>query len=293
MYQIKNNILTVDIENHGAEIKAIKYQGLDLLHDANPEFWNRSSPYLFPNIGAMKDKYTYFNKKQYPLTKHGFLRDYSFSLVQLKEDSLELEFKASDKTKALYPFDFTINVLYQLKESKIETTFKVTNDGSDVMPFNFGLHPAFRIPFIEGTKFEDYKIVFSEEVNAKVPTVLLESGLIDWGQTINEFHDLKELPLDYEDYKYDAIIINPMPKGEIKIVAPNSSEIIVDAKDFKTLGIWTPYPKKAPFICIEPWIGYADGPKSNHEFTTKKDLIFLKPKENWQTKFSYTFNIKK
>ena len=293
MYQIKNAHLTIDIAEIGAEIKAIKYDGLDLLHDSNPEYWNRSAPYLFPNIGTIKDKYTIFDGQKYPLTKHGFARDFAFAVIDKNDSSITLELKANAETLKLYPFKFRFLTHYELKENQLLTKIKIINEDSKKMPFNFGLHPAFKIPFIEGTNFEDYRISFSEKINASVPTVLLDSGLIDWSKPITELKNIDEIILNHEDYKYDAIVIEPMPKGLIKLIAPNKSEIIVDAPDFKTLGIWTPYPKKAPFICIEPWIGYADGPMSNHEFNTKKDLIFLKPNEIWQTKFSYIFNIKK
>lgn len=292
MNQLKNKFLTVTVALKGAEIKEIKYGNIELLHNSNPEYWNRSAPYLFPNIGVIKDNYTIFDGVKFPLTKHGFLRDFDFNVINQTDDKMVLELKENEKTLSLYPFKFKVEITYQLKEKSLLTSVKITNCDKKSMPFHFGLHPAFKVPFVENTNFEDYNIVFDSEINAKIPTFLKDSGLIDWSTPTSTISHLQKLKLNYEDYRNDVMIINPMPNGKIKIVAPNQSEIVIDAPDFTTLGIWTPYPKKCPFICVEPWIGYADDVESNHEFCTKKDLIVLQPNEIYETTFSYTFNIK-
>jgi galactose mutarotase-like enzyme len=40
------------------------------------------------------------------------------------------------------------------------------------------------------------------------------------------------------------------------------------------LAIWTPT-NEAPFICLEPWIGYNDHHDSDYNFYNKDDLIRL------------------
>ncbi len=288
MYKITNNILDVDISEHGAEIKNIKVNGIDMLHDSNPEYWNRSAPYLFPNIGTIKDKYTIINNIQYPLTKHGFIRDVDFELVQKTEDSLVLKFVSNEFTLEKYPFIFEFIVKYKLLSNEIITNIMVINKSNTIMPFNFGLHPAFKIPF-DGGNFEDYYIEFDNEISFDTPTVDLKTGLVDFNNPKRHFDKIKKLSLNHEDYANDALVIRPYPKHNIKIVSPNNNRIIVKCDNFTMLGIWTPYPVKAPFICIEPWIGYADKPESKHNFLTKEDLIYLKPKETWEIKFSYEF----
>ena len=67
------------------------------------------------------------------------------------------------------------------------------------MFFNFGLHPAFKVPWNENELFEDYKICFDNPVNAKLPTVLLDSGLIDWKQIHKELVNVHEIKLNHED----------------------------------------------------------------------------------------------
>ena len=57
---------------------------------------------------------------------------------------------------------------------------------------------------------------------------------------------------------------------------------------FSTLAIWTPY-NEAPFICLEPWIGYNDLHDTNGEYLTKADLVKLNPNESYEV--SYTIKI--
>ena len=52
----------------------------------------------------------------------------------------------------------------------------------------------------------------------------------------------------------------------------NASAFYFD--NFKTLAIWTPT-NEAPFICLEPWIGYNDHHDSDYNFYNKDDLIRL------------------
>ena len=56
MEQIKNSQLTVEIADHGAELVSVKdAQGKEYLWQADPAFWKRHSPVLFPIVGSVWD----------------------------------------------------------------------------------------------------------------------------------------------------------------------------------------------------------------------------------------------
>ena len=52
-YTIENGKLSVTIAAHGAELSSIydKENGRELVWQADPTFWNRHAPVLFPNVG--------------------------------------------------------------------------------------------------------------------------------------------------------------------------------------------------------------------------------------------------
>lgn len=289
-YQIKSNKTVVTFDTLGAELQSFNVNGIEYMHDANPKYWNRTAPYLFPNIGTIQDKYATVEGVKYPFGKHGFLRDTQMECTLQEENKLIFTLNSNNDTLSKYPFEFKLQIIYFLENTKLTTRIIVENKGNTVLPFNFGLHPAFRIPWVEGEKYEDYKITFNEAITCDIPTVVLTNGLVDWEHPINHVDNLKEFNLNHEDFSKDALVFEPYPKGPITITSPSGSKVSVTAYNFKTLGIWSPYPTYSPFVCIEPWIGCADKPGVDHEFSHKKDIIFLNPNELWST--SYVIEIK-
>lgn len=50
LYQLKNEMITLAVESKGAEMKSLTCNatGLEYLWQADPAFWGRTSPVLFP-----------------------------------------------------------------------------------------------------------------------------------------------------------------------------------------------------------------------------------------------------
>ena len=290
IYTIKDKNTTISISSNGGELKGFNISGKDYMHDANPKYWGRTAPNLFPNIGTIKDGYVIIDNEKYPFVKHGFLRDTEMVLESKSENSITFSLRSNEETLKKYPYKFYLSISYTINDNELTCRINVTNKDKKPIYFNFGLHPAFKVPWNDNEIFEDYKIQFEEPINSNLPTVLLDNGLIDWNKTIKVFNNINEIKLNHEDYCNDALCIDPHPKGVIKLISPSNESIELFAPEFKTLGIWTPYPTKAPFICLEPWIGCADNPESNNQFLNKKDLIKLDVNEIWLTTYQIKIN---
>lgn len=290
IYTIKNNYLNVEISSNGAEIKKIVYNNIDYLHNSDPKYWGRSAPLLWPNIGTIKNDKAMINGTEYPMKKHGFLRDTECELYLQKEDSITFKASSNDETLKLYPFNFTILITYKLVENKIISTLKFTNYSKEAMPFNLGLHPAFKVPLYEDEKFEDYQIIFGKTGTYEMPVVNLNDGTIDFMQRNKSFVNMDTLPLNYPDYDNDALIFENINTKVVTLKHKNKNQgVIFDFEDFPMLGIWTPFNTKAPFICLEPWIGCADTPTTDGDFTKKRDLIWLEQNQSKEIKYELTF----
>lgn len=286
-YIIKNKFLEVTIASEGAEIKSIKYNNEERLHNSNPTYWNRSAPLLFPNIGLTK---AHFNQIYYPLPKHGIVRTSEFILLNQTEDSILFGLESSPESKKMYPFDFKLEIGYRLINNEIKGTFKVLNTSFLPLPFNFGLHPAFRIPLQENEQFSDYLIDFHSVNTYHIPTLLVDSGFMDFTKTAKVFTDLNELKLNYHDYDDDALVFTNLNTDQVTLKHQKVNKgVTVKFTGFTKLGIWTPAKKNAPFICIEPWIGCSDDVNKNHEFYEKEDLIVLEKDESKTIEYSYIF----
>ena len=67
MYNIENYRIKVSVSEKGAELQSFfdKETGIEYMWNANPAFWAKHSPVLFPIVGTLKDNTYYFQGKNY------------------------------------------------------------------------------------------------------------------------------------------------------------------------------------------------------------------------------------
>ena len=80
-HQIKNHMMSLTVAEHGAEITSIQLEGIERMWDADPAFWGRTAPVLFPIVGALKDNSYRYEGQTYLMGQHGFARDMDFTLT--------------------------------------------------------------------------------------------------------------------------------------------------------------------------------------------------------------------
>ena len=111
---LQNNFLTVEIATFGAEIKSIlDNQYNEWMWNANPSFWGKTSPILFPIVGSLKNNTFIYKGENYTLSRHGFARDMEFDAEQVSQTKAVFTLKANEKTLVNYPFYFELKVIYQ------------------------------------------------------------------------------------------------------------------------------------------------------------------------------------
>ena len=82
MVELKNEQLSVVVSEKGAELQSIKdASGKEYLWQADPKYWNRRSPILFPIVCSVNDETYRVDGKEYHLPRHGFARDSEFKLI--------------------------------------------------------------------------------------------------------------------------------------------------------------------------------------------------------------------
>lgn len=277
---ISNSILEASIKHAGAELFSIKdNQGIEYIWEGNPDFWGKHSPVLFPIVGTLKNNTYTINEKEYHLPRHGFARDMEFDLIEKTENKAIFSLKSSEETLQKYPFKFELQLIYTLNESSLELEYKVMNNGKEKMPFSIGAHPAIALP----NHFEDYAFEFEKEENLKY--YLLENDLISSQTKILETGN-KVVPLNYELFKNDALIFKTLQSKSLTILNNSKPYVKVDYYDFPSLGIWTK--ENAPFVCIEPWLGYSDTNENSGDLYQKEGILTLNESQNFSAKFSIT-----
>ncbi|KAF2326320.1 aldose 1-epimerase family protein [Flavobacterium ginsenosidimutans] len=277
---ISNSTLKASIKHAGAELFSIKdNQNNEYIWEGNPDFWGKHSPVLFPIVGTLKNNTYRINGKEYHLPRHGFARDMEFDLIEKTENKAIFSLKSSEETLQKYPFEFELQLIYTLNESSLDLEYKVINKGKEKMPFSIGAHPAIAVP----GNFEDYAFKFEKEENLKY--YLLENDLISSKTKILETKD-NLVPLNYELFKNDALIFKALESKSLTILKDLKPYVKVDYKDFPSLGIWTK--ENAPFVCIEPWLGYSDTDENSGDLYEKEGILTLEENKDFQAKFSIT-----
>lgn len=137
MLSLENDFLKVSFDTKGAELRSVyhKQYQTDYLWNADESFWNRCSPVLFPIVGKVKENTYHYKGAPFHLTQHGFARDTEFSVVDQSPEQLVFLMSSTAQTKAVYPFDFQLYIIYTLKESVLTVAYKVLNTGTERMFF--------------------------------------------------------------------------------------------------------------------------------------------------------------
>jgi galactose mutarotase-like enzyme len=200
-----------------------------------------------------------------------------FELIEATENSATFTLQSSAETVKVYPFEFELQIIYTLDKNNLSIAYNVLNKGKSKMPFAIGAHPAFALP----NQFENYAIVFEKEESLEY--YLLENDLISNKTKKLEVHN-KQVPLDYELFEDDALIFKTIKSKSVTIIENENPFLIVHFEDFPSLGIWTKM--KAPFICIEPWFGYADTTVNSGNLFEKEGIQILESNATFHSKFS-------
>ena len=266
-YSLKNDILSIDVEEFGAELTSIFHtaKNTEYLWNADPAYWKRHAPILFPVVGSLKNKSYLYQGQTYSLPQHGFARDMNFRFIKQSETEVWFSLEATEETKKVYPFDFRLELGYRLIGSEVTALWRVVNTGNEELFFSIGGHPAFLCPLKQGERQSDYYILFD---SAKPIHYLLvdENGFVVKKPISDQPILTTEegfLPIYSHLFDRDALIIEENQFHRISLADNNKKPYLTVAFDAPLFGLWSPAKKKAPFVCIEPWYGRCDASDFN------------------------------
>jgi galactose mutarotase-like enzyme len=288
MYGIENDHLRIRIDAKGAELKTVysKTADMEYLWGADPAYWAKTSPVLFPIVGALKENTYQYEGQQYQLPRHGFARDKVFNLTEQRVDAITFSIESDPDTLKVYPFPFTFSIIYTLTGSELTVGYRVQNNGAGTMFFSVGGHPAFKVPLVEGTRYEDYRLIFEKEETAgRWP--ISKGGLIEkHPQPL--LHQTRELPLTKELFSKDAVVLKHLQSQWVQLASDKTPHgFRFSFPHFPFLGLWAA--PGADFVCIEPWCGIADPVDSDGQLPNKEGIVSLSAKEEFNVQWSVVF----
>ena len=251
--------------------------------------WPFKAPLVFPVCGRMfEGKYTYLGKT-YDINCHGFIRPAVFSVAKHTDTEICLTLTQSEETRAVYPFDFVLEVWYVLDGRTLTNRFVMKNPSTDeVLPITVGGHPGFNVPIDGKGEFIDYYLEFE---NACSPDriVCTERCLRDGKRVAFPLENGKILRLRHDLFDDDAIFL-ARADSRVTLKSDKSERYVtLTYPDMPYVGVWHKPKMEAPFVCVEPWGGLPGYDGVIEEMAQRSDMYRIQPSESKSVEFSMLF----
>ena len=287
MHTLKNDILTVQVKEHGAELSSIRKGSTEYLWQADPAFWGRHSPVLFPIVGSVWEKRYRVAGVEYELGQHGFARDMDFTLVEGNETEVRFRLESNAETLAKYPYPFLLEIAYRLQGNKLEVIWEVYNPSKEDMYFQIGAHPAFYYPDYDPQTAERGFLSFDRSEGLECIRIK-EKGCVDAVTRYPlEIPRDGKLPLTRETFdEIDTIMLEDSQVSRVTLHRNDASPWLSLCFDAPVVGIWSPPTKNAPFICLEPWYGRCDRAGYEGDYRDKDWIQSLAPGERFSSVYT-------
>jgi len=205
-------------------------------------------PILFPISGPLKDDRYLVGGETYVMKQHGFARNRAWSATYEKSGdhvaTLGLELFPDDASRAQYPFDVAVRMLYSLEDGVLSIQRDIVNRDARPAPVQPGLHPYF---FVDDARKSEARV---------------ETDATRGWDNVQKREVAVTPPLDLTVKELDMHLHDHEVRGErlgrtTSIARAGRPTIRVDfTDDHDVLVVWTLAGKD--FVCVEPWIGRAN-----------------------------------
>ncbi len=258
---MENELVKVEVCDFGAELFSFydKETKVEAVWQADPKYWARHAPVLFPFVGKVNGGYYTHKGVQHQMGQHGFARDMEFEFAGQTENTITHVLRSTEETMAKYPFPFELRITHKLEGKTLSIIWEVANPGDETMYFSIGGHPAFNVPARANDSKYDYYVTFPEKNTLNYVLVDLSCSAVN----MDEVHTLEledhKLPVTEHLFDKDALIFDDYQVEKIGLAYPDGSPYLtMTCKGFPSMGVWSQPKTDAPFVCLEPWIGRCD-----------------------------------
>lgn len=285
--QISSSDIVLQVSPHGAELTSFLVRGQQLLWQADPQFWRRHAPILFPIVGKVFNNTYHVDGQLYQLPQHGFARDSQFQLINQSPTELELQLSSSPDTLKVYPYPFTLTAHYQLCQSVLTCRWTVHNPGERPLYFQLGAHPAFNfLDFAPQNPIYGYLQFYRQGAPVHQLTVTRLSAS---GHATQQTYALPLpdglLAVTPQLFQHDALVLEGSQADRVVLLDRHRRPYLQTTFQAPVLGIWSPV--AAPFCCIEPWYGRTDPEGFAADISQRAYIQALPPQQS----FTFTYTI--
>lgn len=290
---LENGQWKAEIESFGAELKSLVNQGSgqEYLWEADPAYWGKTSPILFPFIGKLERAGFTYREQFCTMDKHGFARDMEFAVVNQEKDGVVLAIESNENTLRKFPFPFRLEVEYRLEGDGIRERIRVYNQGENTMYFSVGGHPAFACPLVKNGKREGHRTdssvkLYGVDGQDKVTATVISvpEGFLT-GETYSVTVQNGVFPVTEHIFDQDAVVLAKQGVTAVGIVDVSGREYVHMEADCPVWGIWSMPDNGASYICIEPWWGICDSKGYEGSIEERPYTNVLEAGDVWESGF--------
>ncbi len=279
---LQNRAVSATIRLKGAELVSLRdANDRDYMWEGRPDVWGKHAPVLFPIVGTLKGNQYVHEGVTYTMGRHGFARDKVFSIEHQSDSEAVFLLTDDAETREMYPFAFEFRIRYWLSDSTLTVTYEVKNTDTSTLFFSVGGHPAFALP----QPFDAYSVGVE-------PAGVLTYRLLDRDLLSDETAELDatsgSFALDYRLFERDALVVTSQQCKKMTIREDGRYLLSVDLSAFPDVGLWTK--PGAPFLCIEPWHGYADTTDASGILENKEGIRRLESGHDFRTSYTITLH---
>ncbi len=291
---IENELLKVEIETLGAELKSIvKRDSMqEYMWEADPAYWDGTSPNLFPFIGKLQDFTFRYQGQSYVMDKHGFAKNMEFQVVEQQKDRVLFAIESTPETLEKYPFPFRFEVEYHLEGASLLQQCKVQNQGKETMYFSMGGHPAFACPLMQngvrnGKRTDCFIKLYGVDGKEVLDSaeVDLSAGLLSGNSFPVNIKD-GVFPIVDHIFDGDALLFVSQGVTAVGLLNCDGKEYVrLEAPTCPVWGIWSMPISDASYVCFEPWWGVCDTVGYQGTLQERPFINQAAPGEAWQETF--------
>ena len=283
--KLSNDIITIEVAEHGAELVSLKKDGREYLWSGDAAYWNRHAPILFPAVGKTFNNELHVDGQVYPMKQHGFARDSEFEAI----GDGRLCMKPSSLSES-YPYRLGLEVCYCLNGNMVEVVWTVENlDEKDAF-FQIGAHPGFMLPdYHADDATHGFIRYYDHEGNPVSPCMV--SALDDGNRVPRQIVNITDcMPITADTFAHDALMFEGSQVTKAVLCDKEGHEMLgVNCQQAEAYGIWAPHKEGCPFVCLEPWCGICDTKGFAGDISARQYIHRLSP--NGRYTFTYTIEV--
>jgi galactose mutarotase-like enzyme len=261
--------------SRGGLLTRLQIAGREILYLDRGTFEDRAAnvrggvPVLFPSPGRLTGDAWSRGGAHGAMKQHGFARNLPWEVTSTSADGdarAALLLRATDATRAQYPWDFRAEYTYSLRGWTARIDLAITNEDRSPMPFGAGFHPYFAIPDAEKPNariatrasrvFDNVRKQHAPFSGFDLAAPELDLHLVDHGSA--------ESSIEIAD---DEVTARAVPRPS----HPGGRVVVRASPEFTHWVVWTL--KGRDFVCLEPWTCPGDA------LNTGDRLIVLAPGE--------------